>query len=777
MLLAVALVASCKRDVNKNDNPSEVTAGSVTAIGQPESVIDPTTGRLVPAAGQSVALNPVQAVDLRPDAAKTQTAPTLSTTLDPRTFVPSGSYSAGAGVPSRGVMSGQIGVVSDGKQASHPICENAIATPGATATTGLTIDGTLTEWPVGAVTGIDKSGDMELGDVDLTELYFAKDTSNIYLAAKVAENWDSVYTGQKELVLEFRQLVMPTNGSGNPYTGTTVRYYIRGTGLVDNGGSAVVQGTGMGETDYSLAVNGTGIEFRIARTVVETTTGGTYVVNVYSRDWSNGGDTDHVATHLVGLTDAYACLLPVPAASSVFDAFRMVVFRRAGTTSEAQAETVFRAYLAAVQAVDFVAKDHLASANTLVVTALPQSSNWSVDTYAGLSLDDGMTDFLNDASSPLQDFLAAAYAYSYIYADYDYDFQTSWGREGFMLWMANKAVGSYYGAAAGMFLRNYDVRRMLQAEVDNPTGTPLIDPDHWNDAPFQSDYYERKASAYFELISRRADADEIRTEIFQAGRNGWPLADTDDFIHQLMDRHSYKGAATDDLKSHWFQAETEAPTLVPATLFADVDHDGLLAFQETEAGSLDTSVDTDRDGISDYMEVLLGTTPTLGQGLGSLVVDNYLGDWELLAPTKLAAPTGVTTGTDALCGTHTTISRLGAVFVEGWLVVPLELSTVPTDAQDVSVWLTIDLPTGTDPIFYVPWGEQYVSSVAGSGLSFRSPVPFLGKTLELAINASTLGMTDGVWTGGATLTIDVVANGAAQTCTNVSGIAPAETLP
>lgn len=351
IILLVAVAGSCKRGVNANDETSSVAATTVTA------------------AGQMVALNALSKADLRPEAEKIAAAPSDNATLNPRTFVASGTYAAGAGIPARAVLGGQIGVVSDGKQHNHTACENPLATPGSTATTGLTIDGVLTEWPVGAVIGVDRAGAMDLTDVDLTQLYFAKDTTDLYLAAKVAGNWDTVYTGEKELVLEFRQLVMPVAGSGNPYaTGTTVRYYVRGTGLQDNGGAAVVQGTGMGETDYSLAISTTGIEFRIAKSVIEATTGSSYVVNVYTRDWSNGGDTDYVVNHLVGLTDAYACLLPMPPKSGSFDSTRMVVFRRAGTTSAAQAETVFRAFLAAAQAVDFVAEDHLASADTLAVT-------------------------------------------------------------------------------------------------------------------------------------------------------------------------------------------------------------------------------------------------------------------------------------------------------------------------------------------------------------------------------------------------------------------------
>ena len=125
----------------------------------------------------------------------------------------------------------------------------------------------------------------------------------------------------------------------------------------------------------------------------------------------------------------------------------------------------------------------------------------------------------------------------------------------------------------------------------------------------------------------------------------------------------------------------------------------------------------------------------------------------------------------------TTIVRAGAVFVEGWLVIPLELKEVPERADGVGVFVSVNLASGTSPVFYVKWGEQYTMVSAGRGKPFRNAAPWLGKTVEVAINAATLGFSDGQWPAGATVTLNVHASGASASCMTTAPMTPGLTLP
>jgi hypothetical protein len=717
----------------------------VTSNGQPESITNPRTGTVMPAAtGQVVKLNAAATADLRPDAAKTATAPAVAS-LDPRTFVAGEAYVPGAGIPARVPLAGQVAVPSDGKGVLPAACAHPIAAPGLTATTGLTVDGALADWPVGAVVGIDRAGDAATSDLDLREAYFAQDATNIYLAARVEGSW-----GTGDLTLDFSGLVVAAAASQTPYSNSSLALVIRGSQLY-RGFAPVAQGTGVGQVDYTLAVAGGGIELRLPRSYVEGQVGTVYGLRMRTA-------SDEIGAHIVGMTDDYACLVQG----------KMTVLRRGPGVTAGAAEVAYRAFIAGMQAVDAVLQDKLATVDTVAFAAESMAFDATFAPDEGVIVKVDAIDALGDAGSARQLFALGAYAYAGVYATYDYRLPSVWLRDGFARWAGIEAMGSYFGPAAAQYERHADAMLVAQENAANPTLLPrLITDALYGTAPFSTAYYRAKAGSYVALLMRLAPYDEIESGVLQQARHGWPLVDQDEFFHLLQDRRTYRGIPGEDLGQGWLSG-VEDGAVLPPQLLLDSDGDGLLDYQETDAAAKADEVDTDSDGLSDAAETWLGSSPTAVQGLTTLVMDNYLADWELLAPTALKTTPSVAATT--ACGAESLIGRYGAVVSEGWLLVPVELKGIPTAATSLQVTLTIQTGAATAQTVFARWGDPYVIVVNGAASAVRAPAPFSGKTLELAVNAATLGWTDGTMPAGTTVALTTSAGIA--TCSTLAAFAP-----
>jgi hypothetical protein len=304
---------------------------------------------------------------LRPDASTTPSFPTVDPTLDPRTFGPTGTYTPGAArLPTALLTQGHLLVADDGRLVELPPCAYPLPAPGHASADGIKIDGDLSDWPLGALIGIDQAGDGAGGKdyLDLRELYFASDATSYYLAARVTGTWPATSISGA-LQIQFSSLALPTDGTTDPTPTLAAEFGVYGSDLYqftpNPGAKKLKPGTGPGELDFQLAASGQVIELRLPRSAIDPLLGsGPFVLNMETAcdigapDCPHAPYRDGVGAHIVGLIDDYACLVPLPDPSGALTSFKMFVMRHQQGTDPQKAEQEYRAMIAAAPTDEFV---------------------------------------------------------------------------------------------------------------------------------------------------------------------------------------------------------------------------------------------------------------------------------------------------------------------------------------------------------------------------------------------------------------------------------------
>ncbi len=762
-IISVLLLACSKKEEGNEEASTEVgSTPKVESAQQPDTETMQSGGEIIevpevlevpeesqPEPESPLTLNAPGSKDLRPDAPSTASFPTLRA-IDPRTHTPSGTYTPDGGKLNRNIFSGQIAVPSDGRSHVLPECEHPFAAPGNSPTTGLTIDGNLSEWPVASVIAVDKSGDGGNSPADLREVYFAKDGSSAFFGAKVQGTVSNVGTSAQRLLFIFSSLAVPADNTTYPEATTRLILEAWGPVLKFYNGTSYVTYPGSG-TVYNLAVSGSSVELRIDLSVIEgLMSGGPYVVDVSGYGVTGAGAwvMDRTGNHFVGLVDDYACIVDMPNADRTITTSKMFVMRRsASTVSAGVAETSYRSMIHGSRASEYVAKDHMAYWDTVAFTVIKAMSPAGLNTSnAGIYVEDDITNRFGNTGDLTYLTFVSAHEYLHSYNATSYRLSESWMVEGHSNWLATRAMGSYFGDEVGASWFNIDLGSFLAEE--KTYGVQTIDDDTWGDAPYSGLFYYRKAASYIELLQTKIDYDSFLNSILKLGILGTPLPNRDTFLAAYKGLPNYQGAAGDNLTDGWWGGDYSTSNL-PISLLADTDADGLLNFQETATGTNAASADSDSDNTSDQFEKVNGLNPSVKQNVTYLAQDNLLTDWVSLAPTWLRTALQSSSSNPA-CGNFTRLNRYGVVIKEGWVYISAELKQTPTANENLKI---VAFVNGGPEQFVMQHGQSIIWHANPSTRAAETVVPFSGTTVEIAYNTAWLGWNNGDTPPGTTFNV------------------------
>jgi hypothetical protein len=683
--------------------------------------------------------------DFRPDAGTTYSLPTQFSSVDPRNYVPSGTFQQGRGKIDLSFSDSNILVPSDGWMREHAACATPIAAPGHAAV-NVTVDASLGEWPASSIIAIDRAGDGAAGSAtrDVVAVRWAQSATYYHMAFEMAGNWPS----DSFIRIDISKLLIPADDTTTPNVGYAAAdrlwTLVQNNQLYvydDNVSNYVAKtpGTGMGQVDYAIATSGKFVEIKLPRSLIDPLMDGQPFAVQMNTEFGSDPIRDYVGTHLVGLTDDYACLVPIPNETGVFDSHKMVVMRRAAGVSASDAENVYRSLIAAMPEATMNTKDDYDRVDTFSMSVITEMAAAGVcGPQIGIVMIHNINDRFGAVRQPYMNFYVAAHEYLHNFNAQDYALPASWGVEGHSDWMSSKTMTSYYGRWAGQTKFSKSARSFRQEEATHATVQP-IDTNSWSDAPFSALFYYDKSSTYWDILSTKLEYGDLLDNFYRNAQTSSAFADSDAMIAGLKGLASYTLQPTDDIESGWFGGNYN-DSILPLTLTDDTDNDGLMNYQETAFGTDSTKADSDNDGLSDSFEWAVGLNPLVSAPRNQLALDQMLGDWDRAAPGEMK--TAVTNL--GVCSAQ--LKRYGLVQSQGWLFFGAELTA--NVAANERAYLVFDI--------YEP-GETAIQMVVGSGNDFMRPAyidgtepnkyrpldlgiaPFGGKSYEVAYNLAWLG--------------------------------------
>jgi hypothetical protein len=683
--------------------------------------------------------------DFRPDATTTYSIPTNFLNVDPRNFSPSGNFQSGASSLTINFTESNILVPHDGWMREHPQCQFPIRAPGH-ETVNVTVDGTVSEWPVGSIIAIDRAGDGAngLSTADVRTVRWASNNDHYFITFEMAANWPT----NAFLRIDFSKLVLPSDTTTSPNTsssqGDRLWTLINNNQLRiydDNVTSYVLQtpGVGVGQLDFALATSGTVIELKLPRSAIDPLMDGQPFVITMNTEFSGNPKVDQVGTHIVGLTDDYACLVPLPNSSGVLDAYKMVVMRRAPNVSASDAENVYRSMVAAMPETTMNTKDNYDLVDTFSLTVVSAMLPAGIcGLRVGIIMEDDIHDRFGTKRQPYMNFYVAAHEYLHNFNSQDYALPASWGVEGHSEWMSFKTMTSYYGKWAGHTKFNKSVRSFRDEELTNST-VQTIAQATWGNAPFTPLYYYDKSSTYWDILSTKVEYNDLLTNFYRKAQTSTAFADSNAMIAGLKGLSSYSLQPADNIESGWFGGNYSS-SVFPLTLTDDNDGDGLLNYHESSIGTDPNNADTDSDGLRDTFEWALGLNPIVSASRNQLAFDQSLSDWEHAAQDKLK------TAVNNIGSCSAQLKRYGLVSSQGWLFFAGEL-TANINSDEIA-YLVFDV---------YETGKPAVQMIVASGADSMRPAyidgsepnkfrpldmgiaKFGGTEYEVAYNMSWLG--------------------------------------
>lgn len=742
LLAALLVLAACSKKDGGGDSASDPAATPLENVVSGQQVIpDPEAGPGTVNEPEDTTPPPPPPphMDLRPDAIPTYALPTNFQDIDPRTFTPSGTFVTGGGIPALDFTKSNILVPSDGWMREHAACKYPIRAPGKDAVS-VTVDGSVGEWPASSIVVVDRAGDGAMGasSRDLRSMRWAKDATYYYMAFETEAN----AVADTLIRLNFSKLRLPTDNTIDPNI-----YYVAGDRLLttiafnalyvydESTYVAQTPGTGVGQLDYALATSGKIVELKIPRSIIDPLMDGEPFAVTVAAEFT--GKSDKLGGHLVGLTDDYACLVPLPDPAGNLNTYKMVVMRRATGVSASDAEIVYRAMIAAMPEATLAAKDNYDLVDTTPLTVLVNMSSAGVcGPQIGTFMKHDLWDRFGKQHRPWMNFRVAAHEYLHNFNAQDYALPASWGVEGHSEWMTTKAHTSFYGKWAAQATFGSNVRSFRDEEAVN--GVQSISQDAWRDAPYTGLFYYHKAEAYWDILGTKVAYQDLLDNFYRTAQLSAPYADSDAMIAGIKDLSSYSLLAGDDIESGWFGGSYGS--VLPITLLDDTDGDGLFNYQEAIFGTNPANTDSDNDGLSDTFEWATGSNPLVSSPRNQLVFDQSLADWDRMASTKMS--TAFTHNN--VCSAQ--LKRFGLVQSQGWLFFAAELTAEVASTEWAILIFDVYEPGKPAVQMVVDSGTDYVSPqyIDGSQPGKFRPLDMGanrpgGKAFELAYNLAWMG--------------------------------------
>lgn len=707
--------------------------------------VEPPAAAPEPPAPPPPPVPPPPSDDDRAFAPAQQALPTLNLTLDPATFtVPDdGKYARGAGKIAPAFPENRILAPYDGATFVTPACKFPVPFDSAPMSEGLlTIDGGLEDWDGKGLVGLDRAGDGfdSGGDTfDLREFHMAQDNQDFYLAFKFGAAWP-LSTGNVRLAIYVRTLIVPDDQTSNPETYISRKFEIFDRDIYEFYGNNPVLVSPA--ENFEIAVNGDVMELRIDRSEFENYAGGNFFT-IQPVLWNgvNGlqaSKFDRMAPNILGLTDDYACLVPMPDNS-----FKMFPMRRGPNVTAETAEVAYRAMIAAAPADEDVLGSSFALWDTVPMTVMGDMKNPGLfETGSGLFLAADQDGVYED-HPVLSLFATAAHEYAHGYNAGDYALSRSWMKEGHSDFVARHALAAYYGPmpAHGELAESanhYEVHERIY-------GHASMDQQPWSAQSHGEFFFYAKASLFFDLLTTILPYAEIGQAMsaFEAN-NG--LLSTDELLDRFTTSPSYTFETSPTSWNGWFDGDDYSLGILPKdALVTDADHDGLYAFEEQLLGLSDTNPDHDGDGYTDAFEVMMGMDPLVAEDAAHrrLAADGFLGDWDALLPGAITAA-DAQKGTDIACGEdYTQLERVGVTFDGDWFMVAAELKAAPGSASGTLVADVISAAGTSLGQFQVDFGTPSVHAFDRNGDLLKSSTTVSynnGKTIELAYHRTWLGL-------------------------------------
>lgn len=664
------------------------------------------------------------------------TAPTLDTTLDPRTYKATKPYAPGAGIMLDELEAGRIMVPRDGREFTLPPCEHPLPF-SSKATLSPSIDGDLSDWNGKGLVAIDRAGDgfsVDGVNYDLREFYFAGDATHYYIGVTLVDPWPKD-TGAVRLHVDFGAVTVPTDKSANVSVKRQLQFDLFGTTLRQVQGTKYVTPQPAG--DFLVAAKANTIEISLPKAQVDQALG---TAQFYVQLWLWNGDSaqsrmETMAPNLVGFTDDYACLVTMPDQT-----VKLMPMRRLDMVAAGTAEVFYRALAAAAPTVEYVLNESHKLWDTVGAVVIDKETN------PGLYVDPAAIFFTQEQSGvfgggEVSVFAVAAHEYAHTINSGDYQLPRRWMAEGHSDWAARMALASYYGKYAGFEQFGADLDGFRGEEASK--GGVSIDTDSWTSGVYPEYYYYNKSSTFYELMATILPYESMRTILKKPSSSGSAYKTSAEVLTAFAADPAFKATPGATPWQGWFDGgDYQASVLPTATLLKDDDFDRLYAFQESQLGTMDTQPDSTGTGVADPVAMTLTSAAKPSVKTQHLVLDQSLDDWALLVPGELQPPqTQGQVAASSSCQPYTTISRLGVVYDGDWLFIGVELGDAPGKRPgSVAAFLTepsgrkssVQLDFGDDRI--VGWGPDHTVTHELHILSGGQ-----GKTLELAFHRNWFG--------------------------------------
>jgi hypothetical protein len=750
LIICIAIgLWSCEKKKEKSSEPEGAQTPQVPISADQPVIPDPSSGNAnVPVDNDDeddTETPEPEFSDFRSDAKITYSLPTTFLSIDPRSFVPTGNYQQGSTSLVLDFSKSNILVPHDGWMREHSQCKYPIRAPGHENFT-VSVDGNANEWPLGSIIAIDRAGDGANGSstADVRTVRWTSNSNHYFITFEMAANWPN----NALIRLDFAKLLLPADNTTSPNTSTNQadrlwtlignnRLYIYDDSITTY--SQQTSGSGVGQLDFALATSGNTVELKLPRTAIDPLMDGQPFVVTMNTEFSGNPDIDNVGTHIVGLTDDYACLVPLPNSNGAMDSYKMVVMRRTPGVSASDAENVYRAMIAAMPETTMNTKDNYDMVDTFSLTTISAMKPAGVcGLRIGIIMEDDIHDRFGIKRQPYMNFYVAAHEYLHNFNSQDYVLPASWGVEGHSEWMSFKTMTGYYGKWAGQTKFNRSVRSFREEEETNST-VKTIAQATWGSSPFSALFYYDKSSTYWDILSTKVEYNDLLTNFFRKAQTSTAYADSNAMIAGLKGLSSYTLEADDDIESGWFGGNYSS-SVIPLTLTDDNDGDGLLNYHETALGTNLNNSDTDNDGFSDTFEWAVGLDPKVSAVQNQLAFDQSLSDWEQNAQDKLK------TAVVNMASCSTQLKRYGLVTSQGWLFFAGEL-TANTNSDEVALLLFDVYEPGKPAIqMFVAAGADYMrpAYIDGSEPNKFRPLDlgiakFGGTEYEVAYNMSWLG--------------------------------------
>lgn len=663
--------------------------------------------------------------------------------LDPRTFIPTGSWDIGKGIKELELNSTQIVSNDDGRDHNFPVCENPIPAPGHLSPSEIVIDGLINDWSVGSIVSIDKKDDSNnFENLDLRSFFWASDDENFYIAIELYSDWIAENTEPAYMNIFFNSFILPEDQTTIPVASFSHGFAIINSGLYILDDEAFIpakQGTEEGEYDYELELSGNIIEIRINRKHLSTLNELPFAVDIFTSDSIK--QIDRTGPHIVGLVDDYACLVAIPNSEKQLSAYKMLVMRRSPDVKQSIAELSYRAMLNALPYATYLTKNQLNNwdTNNVISIGLMNTAGLYIPAIGHFIINEP-NNFANETGLPISHFFVASHELLHSFNVSEYKLPSEWLREGHSNWFTLKIFESYFGK--GVFQKNIVLENnsFIDEEFQFASSDHSIADINWNKRPHTPLFYYRKAAALFSLLLAEVNYDEFHHQLLMKALRESEFYDTDAFLFAYKELPSYPGDTNENIKASWFDNDENTGSF-SKDQFKDNDFDGLFDYQEAQLGTNPASYDSDQDGLSDTFEWTIGLDPTIGDEYHFLGNDNFLSDWERNHPNKLIS-SSQNLGSPDLCDERSNISRFGIIQDKNQIFIAIELGEQPleTDKDQLQIVIFINDPNH-NPQVIIPFGSSFYLIKNEDNSLLRSNqllAPFRSTTLEILLKSKWL---------------------------------------